>query len=294
MIVSLDALAENGRAQLMILDKTLKQLRAQLAVAKHPQLPDQRAKQQREAIVAQLSATLNTLEETFAYGGDGNRTLCGGGMGEATMMMDITTCGSGSPNGDSNNITMGGGGGGGGVVVSLEFVEEIKSQLVALQSQLASLDDYEQTKQLVRQLQQEKQQLLAQLSSTTAAAAVMTDIGNSDEDDATSANKQTAVRSSDVMDDVMADLLAAERRQVAAELEQKHRLQVQIISTKMREEMNFQLPALEERLRAEAAERSAAELAAAREQHGREMAELTARYVRLDFTVNFLSKVYAI
>ena len=215
-------------------------------------------------------------------------------MGEATMMMDITTCGSGSPNGDSNNITMGGGGGGGGVVVSLEFVEEIKSQLVALQSQLASLDDYEQTKQLVRQLQQEKQQLLAQLSSTTAAAAVMTDIGNSDEDDATSANKQTAVRSSDVMDDVMADLLAAERRQVAAELEQKHRLQVQIISTKMREEMNFQLPALEERLRAEAAKRSAAELAAAREQHGREMAELTARYVRLDFTVNFLSQVHAI
>jgi hypothetical protein len=34
MIVSLDALAENGRAQLMILDKTLKQLRAQLAASK--------------------------------------------------------------------------------------------------------------------------------------------------------------------------------------------------------------------------------------------------------------------
>ena len=91
----------------------------------------------------------------------------------------------------------------------------------------------------------------------------------------------------------MADSLQ-QQTDTVAELEQKHRLQVQIISTKMREEMNFQLPALEERLRAEAAERSAAELAAAREQHGREMAELTARYVRLDFTVNFLSKVYAI
>ena len=34
MIVSLDALAEKGRAQLMILDKTLKQLRAQLAASK--------------------------------------------------------------------------------------------------------------------------------------------------------------------------------------------------------------------------------------------------------------------
>ena len=204
-----------------------------------------------QVVVAQLLVTLNMLEKTFAYGDDRNRTLCGD-MGEATMMMDNTTHGSPTHNGDSNNTTLGAGVG--DLVVSVEFVKEIKSQLVALQSQLASLNDDEQTKQMVRQLQHGKQRVVAQLSATDMTDIVGTNDNGGDD----------------------------EQCQVVGEPAHMNRHHVQILNTKIREEMNFQLPALDVRLRVEAGDR-ASELQVANEQHGCEVVEQTARYVRSDF-----------
>ena len=95
-------------------------------------------------------------------------------------------------------------------------VMDIKNQLVMLQEQLVNFDfeDYERTKVDNNMLKQNLSELESKL-----------------------VNLETKVES-----------VTKEKESTVEELTAKHKLQIQIITTKMREEMNLNLPALEDKV----------------------------------------------
>ena len=103
--------------------------------------------------------------------------------------------------------------------VPLEVVEEMKNQLLYLQQQLVNFspEELECKVKEIQELKTENSKLQLKLSKEQLSP---TDI----------------------------DLLLAEKTE---ELQIKHKAEISIISTKMREEINFNLPALEEKLRDE-------------------------------------------
>ena len=95
-------------------------------------------------------------------------------------------------------------------------VMDIKNQLVMLQEQLVNFDfeDYERTKVDNNMLKQNLSELESKLF-----------------------NLETKLES-----------VTMEKESTVEELTGKHKLQIQIITTKMREEMNLNLPALEDKV----------------------------------------------
>jgi chromosome segregation ATPase len=135
------------RAQLTAEQLRAEELRAQLANIEEEKAKTGEQNRHREAL-ALLSATLTNMEESFLLMGEAtNRNLmCSDGMDMTNVFNDTTAAEGGGEN---------------TVPVSLDFIAEMKAKLVMLQSQLGSLDEYEQVKAEVRLLREENRQLAA-------------------------------------------------------------------------------------------------------------------------------------
>jgi hypothetical protein len=154
------------RAQLTAEQLRAEELRAQLANIEQEKAKIGEQNRHREAL-ALLSATLTNMEESFlAMGEATNRILmCSDGMDMTNVFNDTVY----SPQ-TAANVTVGGGEN--TVPVSLDFIAEMKTKLVMLQSQLGSLEEYEQVKAEVRQLREENRQLAAAAAAAAATQKV--------------------------------------------------------------------------------------------------------------------------